>query len=283
MWTSRILAVVVRWSKRIGSILWTKEAAGLACGILCAALLTWLLTEFSELGYVVSADTGYVTVVAVAVLVLALLSGRLTEFSFGGMSAKFNAVAQDPVRSDNISQTGQTLHNFEKGTLTALPDTLARASKYSVAAIELRLPPRSDSPLGNYQENMLLAYAREFFSVVPDSYVIVTSVEGEFIGAVEAGRIAALCVCTPGLSADSYPDLLTKFVEYANRGDKDRLLGLGLLKTATANCGINNKAALRKMQEHNLDFLVLVDEYFAPRRIAIRHQIIEKLLLALAA
>ena len=262
-------------TRRLLSIPYIKEAIGFGAAVVSATALTWLLSEFGALGYTVSADTGFVTVVAVALLIFALLGGRLTEFSFGGVSAKFEAAAKTEVAAQDIV-VGRELSQFEKEGVAALPRLIRQLSTASVAGIELHLGS------GMYRKPDIAAYAREFTAATKRSYFVVTS-DGRFVGAIDTSKIVALCACESLVHNAQAPparDLLQEFVDAVNENNSSALILVTLLQTRSAAVGIDNKTALQKMEEFDADFLVLLDEQKRPVKIALRQEIVAQLLLA---
>jgi len=250
----------------MGRDLTDKDVAALYGALIAVLIIMIVVLVFRGFGYIVTADTGFLTVVFGAVIAFALQSGRLTEFSVGGFTAKFQAAAKEKASGASIAPISQVLHHCTKDSLSDLPTLVMNAKGQAAVAIELKLPAAGN---GNFDSYALLEYVSQISAVAVSTYVVVIDSERRFIGAVEADRLVAL-------------GPRDQLVNAANANDVTSLRNLPFLETHWERIGVDNLTALKSMQASNASFLVLVDGAFQPQEVAIRRQISDHLLLALA-
>lgn len=256
-----------------------KAVGGAAIACVATVLLLILL---AQLGYIASPDVAYLSVVFVTIAVFLILSGRLAKFSGGGFSIELREAANAPAESGDISDPNDDFSIAQKGDLSDLSALTQVLKDGDFVAIRLRLRPfkfrlkvTTDAPSegerGPYLAEVIRRYIEAISAITPNSFVVVVSPDGQFIGAMEAIRFSKLG-----------EQQLTQFVGLVNAGSEDALRQLGFLRQESAPSGIANKQALEIMRKRKTSFIVLVDDSKRPVRITTRGQVLERLVLALA-
>jgi len=244
-----------------------RELWALVGAITAFAVALLLLILLNYLGYVASPDVAYLSVLVISVALFLLLSGRLSKISGGGFSAEFQAVAEEPAESGDISAPGEDLFIVAKRGLTVLDDTVAGIGDGDFVALRLRF----GHVAGSYNANDVRKYVETISAITPNSYVLVVDASDQFVGAVEATRFAKLG-----------NTLLAEFVTLVNESNRARLTRLNFVHTTQAQVGIDNRRALEIMRRDKTGFIVLVDAGDHPKKITTRSQVLERLVLALA-
>ena len=108
----------------------------------------------------------FISLLLVPIIVYALASGRLAEFSGpGGWGAKFRAEATSQVTGNQIIQSDD-LQFLEKGDLRSLSDYVRGLNPNLAAALTLRVGH------GGYQKRAIINYLKTLMAAVPSTYVV---------------------------------------------------------------------------------------------------------------
>jgi CBS domain-containing protein len=248
--------------------LWRGECIAIAIAIGSVAL-GMLVVRLAK-----SADASLESSVLIALVVLPLLvylvsSGRLAEFKApGGIEAKFVEAARESVTaaSGTISYENpqivarasvadllkRTAGEIDQSRPVVMTMTIASNGKYTVEHLEQYLD--------------VMSQFRNFTTVV------FLDREQRFIACMEAWALKQLV---------ELPDLANEFVGLVNAGDQAGVLRYPGVLRKTISPTSTNVEALREMQAHNVDALVVVDEDWKLRGVVERYQVLSRLMLSL--
>ena len=112
--------------------------------------------------------SAFVAILLVPLIVYALASGRLAEFSGpGGWGAKFRSAATSQVETSDIIENAEALQAVEKGGLRHLRDAVERLNPDLPNALTLRVGRR-----GYYVPDAIVRYLKTLMAVGPSTYVV---------------------------------------------------------------------------------------------------------------
>ena len=241
-----------------------------ALGVFLAALaLIWGLRKIMG-GSIDGAI--FIAVLLVPVIVYALVSGRLAEFSGpGGWGAKFRTAATDQVETSAILENVEGLQDVEKTGLRELSRIVADLDPTLPNALLLRVG-RTDY----YQPGAIKTYLTTLMTVGPSTYVVFVDDETRrFVASANASQILAL-VASDRDSGQFMSELESSRSANAFQG-YDFLIRQSLKSNET------NADALQKFLDTNADALVVVsDDGKKPIGVVDRNRLITKLMVKLA-
>src|SRR5712691_1982749 len=211
-----------------------------------------------------------VSVVLVPVLLYLILSGKLQEFSAGGLSAKFTDVARKPLDDSNADLIdAEEVKSTEKGGIGELQKKLQEVSKFRYVVLTLTLGKE-----GYYNTKALLDYLRAFSQHPNFKFLVILEQTGEVFAYISGWR--AIQMLEMQLQSQE-----NSFVDSMNEGRKTDLLGFGLVQ-ATLRTTDTNINALKEMLDLKMDALVVTDNQRRLKGVVEREQVLSKLMLAIS-
>lgn len=245
---------------------------GQVTGVLSlGVLLTWLVVQRVGVGG---------SAVAVACLLLPALvalgfSGRLTEISAGGVTARFREASRQPV--NNLTVKAERLISASKGQPLELDGWMAvhELDYLRPVVLELRLGRQYDpTPFAYYIRKLSASYPRFAF-------VVVVKESGEHVC-----HIAASLMLT-WVGRDDWPsaEQLSRVNSFLIAVSDDHIKGLlraREIRTETATQSTGLAEALRSMSGTADEALLVLDEKNHPYGILERTTAMTELILALA-
>jgi CBS domain-containing protein len=232
------------------------------------ATVVALLTNVDKRG------TPVTVLLAVTILMYAMVSGRVSEFSGpGGWKAKFAAVAARSVSSAGyVEQASLKMRDIPKGDAPIVKNAISRVGgdDKPIALIMVMAHP-------DYKEDNLklildyLALTRNFRALV------VVDEAGKLVGYAPARQAAFLS--GGGESASSSRKLLVDWIvtgQTSGRWDRE------LMTDACVTLGTSFADALEKMNKRSLSCIAVIDDAGHYRGIIDRDHIVASLLLSLA-
>ena len=216
--------------------------------------------------------TGEVTLVVLLVLPILIYfgtSGRISEFTAGGVSAKFaqttsasawdgddHIVSIEPTQE--ITKGGVSPYHFEQ--------IRSRLEKEQSVTLTLTLG-------GSYQPKALLQYL-DVLNTSPDfKFVVFKDRQGQFVAYAPHWLLERI------LNQD---ELGYEFVDAINQNEAQKLLLYpGIIKN-TITTKATNKDALTEMMNQGLEAILVIDENKQLKGIVEREQVLSRMMLALA-
>lgn len=246
------------------------EGRGLLAALGCVAIgiaVFWLLDRVANVD---DAGAAFIALLVCAILVYALASGRLQEFSApGGWAAKFRDAVTDAVEGTRLDETLQA-----DGTAMALkrspgqiPEQVARMERGKPAILRLQMGHSGymASVVEDYLDAMYEAGVRPVLVIVDSNRRFLASVCGEPLRRI----LADVQMRQTFLNA----------IELSDRAALERIRALTFESLAK---GVNNRSALETMHKLGVASMVLVDEERKPMGIVERESLVTKLVLKLA-
>ena len=246
----------------------TAIAAGIAVFVAALALI-WGLRKIMG-GSIDGAI--FIAVLLVPVIVYALVSGRLAEFSGpGGWGAKFRTAATDQVEASAILENVEGLQEVEKRGLRDLQRIVDGLDPNLPNALLLRV-----GKSGYYQPGAIRTYLTTLMTVGPSTYVVFVDNETSgFVASANASQILAL--------VDSNTDAGPFMSELGSGQSADAFKGYDFLVRQSLKSDETNAKALQIFLDTNADALVVVSEDGKkPVGVVDRNRLITKLMVKLA-
>lgn len=211
-----------------------------------------------------------VSIVLVPALLYLILSGRLQEFSAGGLSAKFTDVAHKPLDESNADLIDpEEVTSMAKEGIWELQKKLQDVSKARYVVLTLTL-----GKAGYYNTKALLDYLREFSQYPNFKFLVVLEQTGEVFAYILGWRAIQILEMQQQRQENSFVDAL-------NEGRKRELLGYGLVQSALRTTD-TNITALKEMTDLKMDALIVTDRERKLKGIVEREQVLSKLMLAIS-
>jgi hypothetical protein len=234
--------------------------------LLFSVLLLFIVTRV--MGKVDGAT--FVAILVVPVLIYALLSGRLQEFSGpGGWGAKFRTAVADAISITPILEDAQQLSVVEKGGLEQLRSFADTLDPKLPNAVSLRVGAPS------YVADVIATYIRTLQGIGSATYVVfVNDATGAFIGSANGAQILALLE-NPATTGEFMNELQSPGAEPFSRYE--------FLTRVSLQTSDTNKTALEKFLDSGASALVVVEDGSKPLGIVDRNRLITKLMINLAA
>jgi len=246
----------------------TAIGAGLAVFVAALALI-WGLRKIMG-GSIDGAI--FIAVLLVPVIVYALVSGRLAEFSGpGGWGAKFRTAATDQVEASAILENVEGLQEVEKGGLSELKRIVRNLDPNLPNALLLRVG-RS----GYYRPKAIVTYLNSLLTVGPSTYVVFVDNETRrFIASTNASQVLSLL--------ESRRDAGDFMSELEGSASPESFQDYDFLVRQSLSVNDTNADALQKFLDTNADALVVVSEDSKkPIGVVDRNRLITKLMVKLA-
>ncbi len=216
--------------------------------------------------------SAFVAILLVPLIVYALVSGRLAEFSGpGGWGAKFRTATTSQVETSDITENIVALQAIEKGGLRQLSDAVKRLKPDLPNALTLHVGRR-----GYYVPEAIVKYLKTLMAAGPSTYVVfVDETKGQFVGSANASQVIAL------LESDATVGDFMR--ELAQGSDENAFQGYNFLVRQSLSRDDSNKIALQKFLDTNAQALVVVSsDGQKPTGIVDRDRLMTKLMVKLA-
>lgn len=217
--------------------------------------------------------SAFVAILLVPLIVYAVASGRLAEFSGpGGWGAKFRTATTSQVETSDIIENAEALQAVEKGGLRHLRDAVERLNPDLPNALTLRVGRR-----GYYVPEVIVTYLKTLMAVGPSTYVVfVREKNGQFVGSTNASQVIALL--------ESRATISDFMGELERESDEKAFQGFDFLVRQSLSLGDSNKMALQKFLDTNAQALVVVSsDGQKPTGIVDRDRLMTKLMVKLAS
>lgn len=213
----------------------------------------------------------FIAILLVPLIVYAMASGRLAEFTGpGGWGAKFRAAATSRVEASSIIENADALQAVEKGGLRQLRDAVERLNPDLPNALTLRI-----GRPGYYVPEAIKQYLTTLMAVGPSIYVVfVDDGTGQFVGSANASQILAVL---------GTPTTTEEFMYELEYGGENAFDGSNFLVRQFLRPDDPNKTALQKFLDTNAEALVVVSsDGREPIGIVDRNRLMTKLMVNLA-
>ena len=238
-------------------------AAVLVVAVLILLMMKWLLGSVD--------GATFVAILLVPLIVYAVVSGRVAEFTGpGGWGAKFRSAATSQVETSGIIENTEDLQAVEKGGLRELSGAVAQLKPDLPNALTLRVGRRD-----YYQADAILRYLRALMAVGPSTYVVfVANESGQFVGSASASQVIAILESDPARG---------EFMDALEFGGPDSFREQGFLVSQSLKPDDSNDVALRMFLDTNAQALVVVsDDGRKPIGIVDQARLMTKLMVKLA-
>lgn len=216
--------------------------------------------------------SAFVAILLVPLIVYAVASGRLAEFSGpGGWGAKFRTATTSRVETSDIIENAEALQAVDKGGLRYLRDAVERLNPDLPNALTLRVGRR-----GYYVPEVIIKYLKTLMAVGPSTYVVfVREKNGQFVGSTNASQVIALL--------ESRATISDFMGELERESDENAFQGFDFLVRQSLRRDDSNKTALQKFLDTNAQALVVVSsDGQKPIGIVDRDRLMTKLMVKLA-
>ncbi len=247
-----------------------QEWLGIVVGIVVLVVAVGVLAAMKRLVGSVDGAT-FIAVLLIPLIVYAVVSGRVAEFSApGGWGAKFRSAATSQVESSGIIENVEQLQAIEKGGLSQLRSEVEQLNPDLPNALTLRV-----GLSGYYVADAIVQYLKTLMAVGQSTYVVFVENEtGRFVGSANASQVLAL------LEAEPTREL---FMQELQSGGHGAFEELGILVKESLGPDDSNSLALQKFLDTNADALVVVSEDGQkPIGIVDRNRLMTKLMVKLA-
>jgi hypothetical protein len=257
---------VMGWKKEIGAIVRVVVFLVLGFSILWLAKTTFRIQD----------NVVLVSLLLIPVLLYLIFSGKLQEFSAGGVSAKFNDAAQKSVFKDEVNVEPLDTHIVQKEGRSGLERYLAAQFSITDEYIVLTLILGNERQNSYYKNSGILDYL-SILSRYPTFKFLVFLNRGDEVFAYLSVR-KAMSILEAETSHGNESDL---FAIAINEGQKNKLLyDYKLIRPTIFNTD-TNLGALEKMTEKKMNSCIVTDEKHKLKGIVEREQILSKLILAM--
>jgi CBS domain len=216
----------------------------------------------------VEGDVVLVSLLVLPIVIYLLLSGRLQELRGpGGWEIKLAAVAGQPIDSASQEVRFEPVELIEKAAPAPLADDFPENKPIVMSLVQDHL--RYDRQAVLTRLTQLAQFRSLRFLVVLD--------QNQRVLAYLPHRSAARLL--------DDPDRGGQFIDLVNAGDSNAFTSTALpgLVTKTLRARSSNADALKIMEEHNLEALVVVDDNDRMLGVVERPQVLSKMLLAVTA
>lgn len=216
--------------------------------------------------------SAFIAILLVPLIVYALASGRLAEFSGpGGWGAKFRSATTSQVETSDIIENVEELQAVEKEGLRHLRDAVERLNPDRPNALTLRVGRH-----GYYVPEVIVKYLKALMAVGPSTYVVfVREQNGQFVGSANASQVIVL------LESDATIDDFMRELE--RESSANAFQSYDFLVRQSLSPGDSNKMALQKFLDTNAQALVVVSsDGQKPIGIVDRDRLMTKLMVKLA-
>ncbi len=262
-----------------------KPPAGLTAFLISVMFLIlgffalWFTKSMLKMGQ----DAVLVSVVLIPVLLYLILSGKLQEFSGGGLSLKFTDVARKPLdesNTDSIDPRDVESLAKEAGDEASIRELQRKLqhvsrSKYIVLTVTLG---------GHYYKTKaLLAYLREFAKHPNFKFLVVLKQNGAVFAYISGWRVIQILEMHQQEQQQKQSRSNVQesgFVVALNEGWEQELLDYGLVQT-TLRTTDTNITALKEMTDLKMDALIVMDDEHMLKGVVDREQVLSKLMLAI--
>lgn len=247
---------------------------GQVTGVLgLGVLLTWLVVQTIGVG----GSAVAVTCLLLPALVALGFSGRLSEISAGGVTAKFREAGKQPV--NNLTVKAEALVSASKGQAAELDSWMA------IHELDYLLPVVLELRLGRqYDDTVFAFYIRRLSASYPRfAFVVVVKDESrEHICHISAALMLTWVGQDDRPSAEQ-ASRLDSFLSAVRNGHAKALLRTPEVRTETVTQRTRLADALRTMSSTADETLLVLDDQKRPYGILDRTTAISELILALAS
>lgn len=217
-------------------------------------------------------DAVLVSLLLIPAILYLIFSGKLQEFSAGGVSAKFNDAAQKPLSKDATKVEPLEVEDLPKGNLPDLERFLAHFPTTEYVVLKVLLG--NAEIRRRYRNEALLKYLQTLSRYPNFKFLVVMDQAKTVFAYISVNR--TIRILEAELTSGE-----NRFTAAINEGQRDQLLNYyGLMKPTLFTTDTNLKA-LEQMTEKNTDALIVIDEDRMLKGVVEREQILSKLMLAL--
>jgi hypothetical protein len=242
--------------------------------LVAGLLVVWLAKAVIK----IEGDAIFISLLLLPFLVYMVLAGKLEEFKApGGLEARFAKVAEESVApaDQSIAPSVQDLAIVEKRGLDELHALRRRVdeSKPTVMTMVLGGNHGHDTHTREYiyAPGAVAAYLDLLSQLRNFKLVLFLDERGNFVAYMPQWSLRAIL---------ARPQLGYEFIDVVNHGERDELLRYPGIIAKTISSASTNAEALRRMEEHNLEALIVVDDG-RPKGVVEREQILSRMILAL--
>jgi hypothetical protein len=243
-------------------------------GSILFLVLGFLILWIAKTKFNIQQDAILVSLILIPVLLYLILSGKLQEFSAGGVSAKFNDAAQKQIIKDENVEPLQ-IKTLMKGDMRFLEGYLAHLSSHTTEYTALAVILGHDYS-HNYTNVGLLEYLEKMSRYPNFKFLIVFDQAEAVFAYVPVSRAIQILKAETAEENGRGP-----FTTAINEGRKTTLLhNYELIKPTVLSTDTNLKA-LEKMTEKKMDALIVTDKNRMLKGLVEREQLLSKLILAM--
>jgi CBS domain-containing protein len=245
-------------------------------GALTFVALGLLIIWFTKAVIGVTGDALFVAELFVAVLVFLILSGQISEFTAGGVTAKFRELADERLTPENAPTIeAEEAVIIRKGPVEALR-RLRRQGVDEGRALILSLTLGGSlrgARRSRYDREAIREYLQTLAGFGRFRFVVFVQPDGRLIGYVRQEVLA---------QALEDPRVGDQLIRAINAGDEVRVLSLPGIMTTPLTTRTSNAEALDRMAELNLEAMVVVDGDTRPVGFIERERLSSQMLAAIA-
>lgn len=219
----------------------------------------------------VEGDAVFVSLLLIPLVVYMVLSGRLQELKGpGGLEFRFADVAQDSVQvqEQSIAPSIDELDLVAKGPLEELEKLRDRIDEARPTVMTIQLVASGPPFYGPHAIATYLEFLSKFRNF---KFVVFLDPAGRFVAYMAHWALADIL---------RKPELGVEFINAINRNQEGALLRYPGIIRETISSNATNAEALREMEKHNLEALLVVDDG-SPKGVVERERILSRMMLAL--
>jgi CBS domain-containing protein len=240
--------------------------------IVAAIAVTLSIFGLFVVGYQFAAltDTMHIAAVTIGLVVYCIVSGRLKEFSAGGISAKLTTASNARIESSSVSvKAGMPgMDNLLKGDLTELRAYLPKLTDTHPVVLSVKIGPGGHNNLTTLKGHLhALGRFRSF------RFVLFVDQDNELKAYIPVSALTRLLQDEREGST---------FIELLNQGEITKIASYPSVTTKAIRDDATNLAALETMVQDNLEAIVVVDSANKPVGVVEREQVTAILLVAVA-
>jgi CBS domain-containing protein len=210
-----------------------------------------------------------IALVLLPLVVYLISSGKLAEFKApGGIEIKFVEAAKEPVTSVSETISYEDLEIVAKASVTDLLKSKAGEIDQSRPVVMTVTIAGN----GHYTIHDLKQYLDVLSQFRNFKFVVFLDRDKRFVACMQAWALKQLV---------TLPNVADEFIGLVNAGNQVGVLRYPGVVKKTISPASTNFDALREMQDHNIESLIVVDEQKMLRGVVERYQVLSRLMLSL--
>jgi hypothetical protein len=255
-----------------------QKILGAFLGTILFLFLGFWLVWFAETHFYFQQEAVLFTLFIIPIILYLVLSGKLQEFSAGGITAKLKDTAQEPIFNKDEMNTDlidvDPTTNFPKGTPQQLEEYLL-SSRFQATSDYLVLTIK----LGKgYNANVLLMYLKAMSRNPNFKFLVILDGIRQY-----SNEVFAYTPVWQGIQILEFEEGINEnaFIDAIHGSEKAKLLDYYHFTDITLVTTDTKLRALEKMVALKMDALIVTDERHVLKGVVERVQLLNKLILAL--